>query len=50
MPEVGLQCVIVVFPDHTHFMFCIDFGGIETATGFGETLQQILKICSVRLC
>ena len=21
VPWVGLQCVIVVFPDHTHFLF-----------------------------
>ena len=23
VPWVGLQCVIVVFPDHTHLLFCI---------------------------
>ena len=22
VPWVGLQCVIVVFPDHTHLLFC----------------------------
>ena len=27
VPWVGLQCVIVVFPDHTHllFVFCAQF-------------------------
>ena len=25
MPWVGLQCVIVVFPDHTHLRFCFSF-------------------------
>ena len=24
VPWVGLQCVIVVFPDHTHFRFVTD--------------------------
>ena len=24
VPWVGLQCVIVVFPDHTHLFFCYD--------------------------
>ena len=24
VPWVGLQYVIVVFPDHTHFLFCIN--------------------------
>ena len=24
VPWVGLQCVIVVFPDHTHFLFETD--------------------------
>ena len=24
VPSVGLQCVIVVFPDHTHFLFETD--------------------------
>ena len=23
VPSVGLQCVIVVFPDHTHFLFSV---------------------------
>ena len=23
VPWVGLQCVIVVFPDHTHLLFCV---------------------------
>ena len=22
VPWVGLQCVIVIFPDHTHLLFC----------------------------
>ena len=26
MPWVGLQCVIVVFPDHTHLLFAIARG------------------------
>ena len=24
VPWVGLQCVIVIFPDHTHLLFSID--------------------------
>ena len=24
VPSVGLQCVIVIFPDHTHLLFSID--------------------------
>ena len=29
MPWVGLQCVIVVFPDHTHLLF---YGGFNLKT------------------
>ena len=25
MPWVGLQCVIVIFPDHSHLLFSVDF-------------------------
>ena len=25
VPWVGLQCVIVVFPDHTHLLFFLQF-------------------------
>ena len=32
MPWVGLQCVIVVFPDHTHLLF-----------GFKTLLQQCIS-------
>ena len=48
VPWVSLQCVIVVFPDHTHLMFYIDFGDTGTVTEFGEILQQILKLRYVR--
>ena len=24
MPGIGLQCVIVVFPDHTHFLIYLE--------------------------
>ena len=31
VPRIGLQCVFVVFPDHTWFFFLVVFGGgIET--------------------
>ena len=29
VPRVGLQCVIVVFPDHTHFLKSIDLNSFE---------------------
>ena len=48
VPWVSLQCVIVVFPDHTHLMVYIDFGDTGTVNDFGEILQQILKLCYVR--
>ena len=31
VPLVGLQCVIVVFPDHTHLIFCFSFVMRESA-------------------
>ena len=30
VPWVGLQCVIVVFPDHTHLLFNLDSATITT--------------------
>ena len=40
VPWVGLRCVIVVFPDHTHFHFYMGldarkpvFGGLANNTG-----------------
>ena len=36
VPWVGLQCVIVVFPDHTHF-----FGWLV----YGKILSQQLRSC-----
>ena len=29
MPWVGLQCVVVLFPDHTHLLFLYDTSLIE---------------------
>ena len=31
VPWVGLQCVIVVFPDHTHLLFVPTLTKLETA-------------------
>ena len=31
-PRAGLQCVIVVFPDHFHLFFLIYFGGGDIST------------------
>ena len=30
---VGMQCVIVVFPDHTHFLTIMSFVGVSCYTG-----------------
>ena len=48
----GLQCVIVVFPDHTHLMFYIDFSGSGTATCFVETMfcSTVTTTITVRKC
>ena len=33
VPWVGLQCVIVVFPDYTHFLTILSFVGVSFYTG-----------------
>ena len=60
MPFVGLQCVIMVFPDHTHLLFdmylnifyagVIEKFNISINTGIYVTIQKLctlLKITSL---
>ena len=46
VPRVGLQCVIVVFPDHTHlfFMFFYDIDNLTVKNWFLllKTLQHTI--------
>ena len=34
VPRVGLEFVIVVFPDHTHLLFCNEVGFVGWLVGF----------------
>ena len=43
VPWVGLQCVIVVFPDHAHLLLNVDFSN-HTILKCSEAYVQI-KIC-----
>ena len=44
MPWVGLRCVIVVFPDHTHLLFNFYHGYLVNATPpTGLALQVFLS-------
>ena len=53
VPWVGLQCVIVVFPDHTHLhcgssdiIICRDFGGMYSRRHRNaRTLSQLRFSC-----
>ena len=54
VPWVGLQCVIVVFPDHTHLLFiiiCIEKYKVPAYTGTGDNvdtfLSNILKLFKI---
>ena len=38
----GLQCVIVVFPDHAHFMYLM----LDTSLLFKNCLRRRVKKCS----
>ena len=41
VPWVGLRCVIVVFPDHTHFLFSISIAtSISFPTGMIDKLER----------
>ena len=41
MPCVGLQCAIVIFPDHTHLLFVVNYKR--------RYMHEILVNCLVRL-
>ena len=43
VPWVGLQCVIVVFPDHTYLLFCKAF------SGFYQGCVSLVAGCNVDL-
>ena len=38
LPLVGLQCLIMVFPDHTHLLF----GGIQSWVGQNGFVTNVL--------
>ena len=42
MPWVGLQCVIVVFPDHTHLLLFVFEAGRMRFLGSHDTLSLFL--------
>ena len=44
MPLVGLQCVIVVFPDHTHLLFAIS---IHCSRNTGIPISGRSLVCHV---
>ena len=47
VPWVGLQCVIVVFPDHTHLLFCVN--GVKFECQYDD-ITLYLKFSCVTLC
>ena len=42
MPWFGLQCVIVVFPDHTHLLFCVFDQALRQATRLENMVQLFI--------
>ena len=45
VPRVGLQCVIVVFPDHTHLLFkSLLCHGLLEPEFYGDLVYKLKKI------
>ena len=45
VPWVGLQCVIVVFPDHTHLLFNTNSSAVNAVLIMSETQSEDKDLC-----
>ena len=45
VPRVGLQCVFVVFPDHTCFFSCFFFGGGIETLSYAMYTTSFVNVC-----